>query len=181
MIERLFEIIKAPVEFPNMIWVLIPLVVTILLTEFYFDRYKYEERGWGYSYGNSMILIFVSLNLLGYMYTNNILAVDIVNTAFSIAVGVMGSLLLIFNFFHALPEQLAFGISSALPVNFLAYMAVILVYSNIIVDYTTVFASIIFLIMWTVFIWIVNKIIPSAWSPNLTKEDVPEPDKSKKK
>lgn len=178
MIDRLIEIIMAPGRYPEMIWVLAPLVVTILLTEFYFSRYRYEERGWEYYFGNSMILIFVSLNLLGYMYNNGILMVDIIDTAFSASIGVLGLFLLVFNFFHALPEKLAFGISSTMPVNFLAYMAVVIVYSNIIIDYSTVFASLIFLIIWSVIIWLIHKLIPSAWSPKISKEEVPEPDKS---
>lgn len=177
IIERLIEIIKAPVNFPEMIWVLAPLVVSILLTEFYFSRYRYEERGWEYFFGNSMILIFVSLNLLSYLYKNDVLNVDIVSTSFSISIGIIGIILLILNFFHILPETLIFGISNNMPINFLAYMAVILVYSGIVVDYTTTFASLIFLIIWSVIMGIIHKLIPRAWSPNISKEEVPEPDK----
>mgnify|MGYP001605518744 CR=1 FL=1 len=177
IIERLIEIIKAPVNFPEMIWVLAPLVVSILLTEFYFSRYRYEERGWEYFFGNSMILIFVSLNLLSYLYKNGVLNVDIVSTSFSISIGIIGIILLILNFFHILPETLIFGISNNMPINFLAYMAVILVYSGIVVDYTTTFASLIFLIIWSVIMGIIHKLIPRAWSPNISKEEVPEPDK----
>ncbi len=175
MIERLFEIVKAPFNFPEMIWVLAPLVATILLTEFYFSRYKYDERGWAYDFGNSMILIFVSLNLLGYMYMNGVLMVDTIGTAFSASIGVIGLILLFFNFFHALPEQLAYGISSIMPVNFLAYMAVIIVYSSIAVDYTTVFASLVFLVIWSVVMWGIHKLIPSALSPKVSKDEIPEP------
>lgn len=177
MIERLWEIMKAPADFPEMLWVLVPLVVTILLTEFYFSRYKYEERGWGSYFGNSMILIFVSFNLLGYLYKNGVLMINIIDTAFSASIGIIGLVLLIFNFFHALPEKLAFGISSIMPVNFLAYMAIIIVYSNIIVDYNTVFASLLFLIIWSILIWFIHKLIPSAWSPRISKEEVPEPER----
>lgn len=177
IIERLIEIIKAPLNFPEMIWVLAPLVVTILLGEFYFSRYRYEEQGWGHHFGNSMILVFVSLNLLSYLYKNDLLKTDLINTSFSISIGVIGIMLLILNFFHALPETLGFGISNSMPVNFLAYMAVILVYSGIAVDYTTVFSSFIFLIIWSVVIGIIHRLIPRAWSPNISKEEVPEPDK----
>ena len=112
VIERLVEIINAPVNFPDMIWVLVPLAVTILLGEFYFSRYRYEEQGWGHYFGNSMILVFISLNLLSYLYKNGVLSTDLVNTSFSISIGVIGIVLLILNFFHVLPQTLIFGISN---------------------------------------------------------------------
>lgn len=177
IIERLIEIIRAPINFPDMVWVLVPLAVTILLGEFYFSRYRYEEQGWGHFFGNSMILVFISLNLLSYLYKKGVLSIDLVGTSFSISIGVIGIILLILNFFHILPPTLVFGISNNLPINFLAYMAVILVYSGIEVDYTTVFSSFIFLIIWSVIIGIIHKLIPRAWSPNISKEEVPEPDR----
>jgi len=181
MIDRLLEIINAPVNSPKMIWVLVPLIFTILLTEFYFSRYKYEEKGWEYFFGNSMILLFVSMDLLGYIYTNGLLKADIPALAFSAAIGVLGILLLILNFFHILPEQIAYGISSNMPINFLAYMAVVIVYSDIAIDYDTILASIAFLIMWSVVIGGIHKITPSAWSPKLSKYEVPEPEKKSKR
>ncbi|MBR9703466.1 hypothetical protein GOV10_05475, partial [Candidatus Woesearchaeota archaeon] len=41
--ERLTTIVAAPARYPEMVWILMPLLITLLLMTFYFGRYKREE------------------------------------------------------------------------------------------------------------------------------------------
>jgi len=133
--DRLVELIKAPAINPEMLWIVTPLVIATLLMTFYFGRYLKEEIGWNTAVGNSLVLVFVSIDLFRYIYTNPHLELIVgwipTKTIVAILVALEGFTLLYADFFHFLPEKIAFFISSALPVNLTAYVAIAIVYSNI--------------------------------------------------
>ncbi len=143
--ERCIEIVYAPTIYKEMIWIVSPLLLTMVLMEFYFGRYTDEELGWNTAFGNSLVLIFVSIDLIRYLYnSNNLLfffnVVDMSIFSKNVVVFVViiiGFLLVLLDFYHALPKKFAYGISSKSPINFLALIAIILVYSNISLDWIT--------------------------------------------
>ena len=142
--QRFIEITLAPVHVKEMMWILAPLLISLLLMEFYFDRYKREELGWNTAFGNSLILIFVSLDLLRFLYTHGMLYYVTLENALVIAVVLLGLTLTTMTYFHILPKKAAFGLSSRLPINIVAYLAVVIIYAGIIIDFYTVAASIFF-------------------------------------
>ncbi len=142
-IDRLQQIIFAPVQYPEMIWILTPMVVTLLLMTLYFGRYKREELGWNTAVGNSLVLFFVSLDLLQKVYPEAnplralLVFIRTAATGFSTELlpGVVAGVILLYSLFllsadfhHWLPKKLAFFISSSLPINILAYFGIIFVY-----------------------------------------------------
>ena len=54
----------------EVLWILAPLVITLILMEMYFGRYKEEELGWNTAFGNTLILIFISANLIHHLHIN---------------------------------------------------------------------------------------------------------------
>lgn len=140
--ERFIDLVLAPYFFQSMIWIIVPMLVTICIMEFYFVRYRHEELGWNTAVGNSIVLIFVSIDLFRQIYQDNLsqlFSIDsLTNLPFvTICAGVVclgGIGLLVFNFWHIIPKRLSFLISSSLPINTIAYVSIILVYSNMATD-----------------------------------------------
>ena len=140
VLERLIEIFQTPIKFPEMIWIITPLIITMLLMEFYFGRYKDEELGWNTAFGNSLVLIFVAVDLIRYLYNNDYLfLIDTRNILVAIVI-IEGILFTLLDFYHLIPKNIAYGVSSKSPINFVALIAVIVVYSNLKIDLITILA-----------------------------------------
>lgn len=71
--NRIWEIVQAPATHSDMIWIIAPIVIAFLLMSFYFGRYKKEELGWNTAFGNSMVLIFATVDLLRHQYLEGVL------------------------------------------------------------------------------------------------------------
>ena len=162
---RVQEIILAPIIQTEMLWAVIPLFATLLLMTFYFGAHKGESLGWNTAFGNSMVLIFTSINLLQHLYGNISIDSLVFNEDTLIALALMGEgiFLMFIDFFHFVPEKVAFYISSPLHVNLLAILGVIIVYSETIsLDFLTVLAVVLIYIAVGVALQIFKFFIPSA-------------------
>jgi len=142
VLERIFDIIKAPVRQPEMLWIIVPVLVSTILMTYYFGKYKKEELGWNTAFGNSIILFFACIDLLRYLFTNQLLGIN-VKTILVVAVLLEGIILTFLNFLHALPKSFAFGISSGMTVNILALSLIVLIYSQLPLDQITAIAIVI--------------------------------------
>jgi len=159
--ERIFDILSTPAQYPDMLWVLVPLIATTLLMEFYFGVYKEELLGWNTAFSNSLVLIFVAADLSRYLSENNLLGVD-VKTLIVLVVVAGGVFLTAVDFFHLLPERLAFNVSAKSPMNFIAIAAILLVYSSIPLDVVTLIAFIAIFIAMLILFWILHQSEPSV-------------------
>jgi len=145
--QRLTELILAPETNPEMIWMIIPLAITTLVMTLYFGKNWEEELGWNTATGNALVLVFVSIDLMRHLhYTSayeGLLAYyyEPYKTIAALFVLFEGALLLVLNFFHILPKRLTFFISSPLPINLIAYVAMTVVYTNMAFDYATFVAA----------------------------------------
>jgi len=135
--ERSIELFTAPYYTQEMLWILIPLVANMLLMELYFGRYTKEELGWNTAFSNSLVLIFVSIDLLRQLYYQGVLFAFEIKTALVLAIILEGIILTGLNFFHVLPKKWSFSIASKLPINIVAYFTIILIYTNIQLDLLT--------------------------------------------
>ena len=156
------ELVLAPVHFREMIWILTPLLVSLLLMEFYFDRYKDEEMGWNTAFGNSLVLIFVSLDILRVLYGRGMLEYVTLESALAISVVLIGFTLTLLTFFHILPKELAFGLSSRLPINIIAYLTIVIIYAGILIDVYTAVTAVIFAILVGMVLKIISWLIPES-------------------
>jgi hypothetical protein len=170
--SRGFAIIDAPFRVPDMLWMLIPILATLLFMEFYFGRYKEEELGWNTAFGNSLVLTFVAIDLFRRIYEPTgmtVLATLQSNDAkILIAMVIFGfALLLAFtNFFHFISKKVAYAISSAPFIHLLALLGIIVVYSdNIAMDWTTLFAGSIVFLLANFSLHLVYLIVPSYRPP----------------
>ncbi|HLD02443.1 MAG TPA: hypothetical protein VJC07_01960 [Candidatus Nanoarchaeia archaeon] len=160
--DRFLEILRAPYTYSDMLWSLAPVVAALLLIELYFGRYKHEELGWNTAFGNTLVLLFVSIDLFRRLYTTGTLHPENPKLMIAAIVAVFGILLSFIDFFHLLPKRLAWDVSSKTPMNFLACIAVILVYAEIPLDRITFFASLILGILVAAILKSMQIFIPEA-------------------
>ncbi len=188
--SRIVEVFKSPMVNQNMLWMLLPLLATLLLMEFYFGRYKDEELGWNTAYGNALVLVFVSLDIFRNIYSNQKLGLLQLLFSFEgyvlISVGIfcLGMILIFIDFFHFLPKKIAYIISSPAYVNLIALLGMITVYGNIPLDWTTLFAMISIFILANGLTLLLYYIIPSYKPPIqriFTTEDFDDMRGNKKK
>lgn len=178
--ERLITIIIAPSLVPKMIWILTPMLITLFLMTLYFGRYRKEELGWNTAFGNSLVLVFVGLDLLKLIYPGlnplrallifirTLLAWDEKTLLALISICILGYglILLFIDYFHFLPKKIAFFISNGLSINIFAYFGIIFVYSrmnglNIIpLDWYTFFAFLILFMLLYAFMTLLKALVP---------------------
>ncbi len=151
LLERIQEIVNAPISNPEMLWISLPLIATLILMEFYIGRYRDEELGWNTAVGNSMVLMFVGIDLLRKIYGETFFYTFSIEKVLSLALTpqtliallilAQGMIMILINFFHLLPKTFAFKISSPLFVNLIAYLAIVLIYTKTPIDGMTAIAS----------------------------------------
>jgi len=149
LIKTFIEFLYAPIIYPKTLWILIPMIWAILLMELYFDRYSRKGIGHHKSLENTIFLLFISSNLLAIALQHPInivkLYLSIGFIFFSIVVGLL-------DFYHKLPTELSFRGSSKFVISFFSYISIILVYSDILNELSSlkllaVILSIIFLFL----------------------------------
>lgn len=165
--ERFIHLVGAPYFFKDMLWIVFPLIVSLFLMQLYFGRYKTEELGWNTAVGNSLALVFVSVDLFRKImdYTIGKRFIDAMfdnlgQWMIATAVLIFSMWLLFGEFFHLLPKKLAFLISSSLPTTLIAYIAIVLVYTEVKLDYATLIASIVLSIMLAIVFKMIHIIEP---------------------
>lgn len=173
ILERAIELIIQPIINKQMLWILLPLLVALFLIELYFGRYKEEELGWNSAVSNSIVLFFVGMNLCYFLYTQNMLvgltsvAPEVLEVAskktFIAFIIILESIfLIILNFFHLVSKRFAFGVSSALIMNYIGLISIILVYSDISLDLLIIPASLFLFIVMVLFFWVLQVLEPKA-------------------
>ena len=131
--DNFIDFLIAPLRYPEMIWILIPLFGTVILMELYFGRYPREDIGYHAALENTMYLLFVSVDLIRYLIVNN----QIMNTIkvyFIVFIVIYAFIMSILDFYHKLPRHVAFKTSSKSILGFTAYIAIIVVYSDILLN-----------------------------------------------
>ncbi|MBW2964760.1 hypothetical protein KY363_04835 [Candidatus Woesearchaeota archaeon] len=159
---RVHELVLAPFNNPDMVWTLAPLILALLLMQIYFGRNKDEALGWNTAFGNSIALLFISASLLRGVYLqsgggdiSDFLARASSFSDISIliitAVFLYGILLSTISFYHWIPESIAFFIMNGISINVTAYVAIVLVNSEVPLDKHTLLAGVvIFIVVWAI-------------------------------
>lgn len=159
---RSLEIVYSPLTNPDMLWLLVPLILNLVLLEFYFSRHRHEELGWNTAYGNALVLIFIAVMLAKHLSEQGTIYTDQVKFAIVLIVILVGVSLTIIDYFHWLPKNVAFKISSKIPINYLALVAIVLVYTDLPVDSITASGFVGVLIGLLVLIGLIHIITPKV-------------------
>jgi len=155
---------------------LLPLLATLVLMEFYFGRYKDEELGWNTAFGNALVLMFVAIDLFRNLYEPSgqtllqfVTTVTDIKAIIPIWIAAMALILMFIDFFHFIPKKIAYILSSPIYINLIGLLGIIIVYTNLIpLDWTTVFACAVLFIIANLITLVLYYIIPS-YKPTISK------------
>lgn len=156
LVPRFLSILKAPLTSADMLWIAIPLIIALLLVEFYFKYHNKELLRWDPLTGNALILIFVSLDL--FREINNTVGFQIdlaflesagiqIKAVLAGLIGIVGLLGVFTKLLHILPKRTPFKFSGILIINLFAYISVSLVYTHVPMDPATIISIILLLIL----------------------------------
>ena len=143
LFSRFWSFVAAPFVYLEMWWLLIHLVLTFALFEFYFERHRDEDLGWTAALANSVVMIFISMELLRSIYGHkpspfelfpNLLSDyfalglndQMVLVSMILVLGALGIATAVINYFHLLPRKVAFLVSGHKTVNLLAYALIVI-------------------------------------------------------
>ena len=142
LVNRFVELALAPVYFSDILWIIIPLVTAMILIEVYFGRYKLQEIAWNTAYGNSIVLIFVSFDLIRFLYNNDLITPITFQSAITFGLIFIALFLIISTFFHVFPKEFIFNLETSAPINATAYVVAVFVYSKVPLDIYTFISGI---------------------------------------
>ncbi len=168
---KVWDLIKAPVDFPGMLWIALPLILAMVLMELYFGRYKKEELGWNSAFANSMVLFFVGFDLIRHLYGTGEIGFNLRFIVVLILI-FLGTTLTWLDFFHLLPKELAFILSAKFPTTISSYIAIVLVYSNLAIDLINVLAIFLFALLLFLFIKLIWLLVPEDLWYDEAEEEV---------
>lgn len=172
LFSRGVAIVDAPFKIPEMLWMLLPILATAVLMEFYFGRYKEEELGWNTAYSNAIVLTFVAIDLfrrtyepLGLTIRDAMMSGD-AKIIISMVLFGFAILLVLVDFFHFLPKRIAYLIGSSSFVLMIALLGIIVVYSQgIPLNWTTLLACAILFVLANLLLHVVYWIVPAYSTP----------------
>ena len=142
--ERFMGLIFIPSTNSEVIWIILPLIIAVVLMQLYFGRYKMEDLGWNTAFSNSLIMIFVSMNLLKYLYERDIIFTASPKTILTFILILVGLFIAICNYFHIFQKEFAFILSSSILINITNFLVVLIVYSDFSIDFITLIAAILY-------------------------------------
>lgn len=153
--SRFIELVEAPLNEPDMLWFAIPLLIATIMMSLYFGRYRKEELGWNSAFANTMVFIFVSIDIIRRMYESTVpyswmnIWDNPLYLMITLVLGGFGFLSMIIIYYHLLPKKLAFSLFWNLPVNIAVYVIMCVVYAGVALDQYTVFAGmLLFVAVW---------------------------------
>lgn len=186
---RFNELVQTPLTNPDILWTILPLLGIAFFLELYFGRYKTEELGWNTAFGNTISLLWVTTALFRFMYETHgsmifrewNLAGNTPTMILIYALGLWSLLLAISNFFHILPKQISFFVSSTIPVNVSAVVTTLLVIGEFQIDRVTLTAALIlYIALAIIFATIQALVVPSAEAKKYIQEYKKKAEEKKK-
>ena len=167
VLERFLELVTAPYTHPDLLWITIPLVIALVAMDIYFGRYWQEELGWNTAFGNSLALLFVTMDLMRELWTSiavpsfaSLVSENLKGVIVVLFLGLGSLWLLLAHFFHILPKKLAFLVSSRLPTTVFAYLAIVLIYTQIPLDKITLISAVVLFIVLLVVLKLIQLFVP---------------------
>lgn len=153
ILQRFVVLVLAPLTDEKMLWAAIPLAIATLFVTLYFGKYKNEELGWNTAFSNTMVFLFVSINIIQYIfyYEANSSWDRLISSPFhsTVTFGLICTafFLMLITYYHLLPKKVAFFLFSAPPVNVAVYVLMTIVYTGVPADYTTILAALLLFVI----------------------------------
>lgn len=141
LMDLMERFVMAPVENPELLPSVLPLIAGAIVIELYFGKHKRESLGWNTSVGNAIIWVTTGLNLY---LTETLTQSELYATAALIG---LGAFVAYMDFFHKWSSTVAFVLSSSGIVYTLAYLLVVIVKTDLVPDQRTLTAAAVFFLV----------------------------------
>jgi Co/Zn/Cd efflux system component len=129
------EFLYAPFIYTEMLWILLPVGLALVLTELYFNRYPRESMGYHKSLENAIFMIFISIDLVRFVFTREVHSSQIIVT---VAFTIFSFMICVLDFYHKLPMKLLMRSSSKFILVIISYISIVLVYSDLMLTFNVV-------------------------------------------
>lgn len=161
--EQISFILSVPFSNSDILWTVFPLITTTIIIELYFGSHKEESLGWNSATANGLILVYVGINIVNDLIDSGAFNTNMFGSQIALGILSMGGLLVFVSFFHILPKEIAFFISSGLVVHYLAFLGVVFIYTGMVYTELTSYAAILIFLALVVFFSIVKHIEPDLY------------------
>ncbi|MBW6461465.1 MAG: hypothetical protein K0B07_00225 [DPANN group archaeon] len=160
ILSQIYFIISVPFFNSDILWTVFPLITTTIIIELYFGSHKEESLGWNSATANGLVLVYVGINIVKDLLDSGAFNTDLLGSQIALGILGMGGLLVFVSFFHILPKEIAFFISSGLVVHYLAFLGVVFIYTGIVYTELTLYAAILIFVALVLFFNIVKYFEP---------------------
>ena len=171
IIDRFIQLVEAPLTEPKMLWIAVPLIIATLFMTLYFGKYRKEELGWNTAFGNTMVFLFVSINIIQEMYYSDGAGswANLISNSFHLTITIIlaaiAFFLMLITYYHLLPKRAAFFLFSAPPINVTVYVLMTMVYTEVPADYVTLGAAVLLFLVILFFLKVLQAIERRAGKP----------------
>jgi hypothetical protein len=151
IITGFLNLLFAPYYYPEMFWVVFPLIITLFVIEFYSGLYENEDYGGHTALTNSLVFVYIGVDLIRKLLHEPGTSNYGIKLGVSITLVMFGLILIYDNFKHK-GGIFSKIFSSLLLVNTLTYLAIVTVYAEYVIDWLYLMNAIIFiLVVWLFF------------------------------
>jgi hypothetical protein len=155
LFHTLVKFLYAPLIFPKMFWILIPVIMVILLMEMYFWRYPRLNLEFHKSMENTIFLLFISFDLLRYVSMDGYH--NAVKIYLCIGFVIFNVIIALLDFYHKLPLSLIGKLSSKLVVAYFSYIILVLIYSDMLDVYSVL--SLVYILLSVIIFFLIILIV----------------------
>ena len=155
------KIVLTPLENPEMVWIALPLVITLVLMELYFSRYRDEKFEGSSTVTNSLVFVFVGIDLLRTVIGSRNLVNYSIKYMLSVSILGVGAVFTFISFFHDL-SFLVKKLTSFLIVNTVTYLVIVAVYGDFVIDVYYIVSSVLFIFFVWLFFWLFHFVVPKG-------------------
>ncbi|MFB6241829.1 MAG: hypothetical protein ABEJ36_03445 [Candidatus Nanosalina sp.] len=133
--ERLLEFIYAPLNNPELVPNLLPLIMGAFIMELYFGKHKKEDLGWNTALGNAVIWMSTGISLI---IAEQLSTPELYAAYVLIGVGFFAGFM---DFFHIWPTTIGWVVSSSAVVYTFGWTVVMVIKTGVPVNRTTLISA----------------------------------------
>ena len=136
---------------PEVFWVILPMITSVIFVELYFGMYKNERLGGDSETTNGLLLLWVGINEIKYLGIHSLGDISSTPSLVAVYVLALGFVITAVSFFHILSEKVLFTVSSSLFTSYLAFLSLVFVFSDVFLSISLLSPIILFFMIYLAF------------------------------
>ncbi len=145
IVQGFLDILYAPYYFPEMFWIALPLMITLIVVELYLGKYDGEQLLGHTSLTNSLVFVFVGLDLIRKLLSEEMFSFYNIKSILAVSILFIGLVLMLETYYHKMPKIFSRIFTSFLFVNVAAYLVIVAVYGEYAINIIYLINSLVFM------------------------------------